>query len=59
MILNTSPLIYASRLGILWMSKKLYGKIIISKTVYNELKRKKDVVLRLVERGMEEGWIMV
>lgn len=59
MIVNTSPIIYASRLGILWIFKELYGKIIISKTVYSELKRKKDVVLRLAEKGMEEGWIMV
>ena len=59
MIFNTSPIIYASRLGILWIFKKLYGKIIISKTVYNELNRKKDIVLGLVEKGREEGWIMV
>ncbi|MBC8521731.1 MAG: hypothetical protein H8D26_07060 [Methanomicrobia archaeon] len=42
MIVNTSPIIYASRLGILWIFKELYGKIIISKTVYSERKRKKD-----------------
>jgi len=59
MIVNTSPIIYASRLGIFWVFKKLYGEIIISKTVYNELKRKKDIVLSLVEKGIEDGWIMV
>lgn len=59
MIFNTSPIIYASRLGILWIFKELYGKITIPKTVYNELKRKKDAVLGLVEKGMEDGWIEV
>jgi Predicted nucleic acid-binding protein, contains PIN domain len=37
----------------------LYGRIIISKTVYEELKKKKDGVLGLVEKGMKEGWITV
>jgi len=59
MIFNASPIIYASRLGILWIFKELYGQITISRTVYSELKRKKDVVLGLVEKGMEEGWIVV
>ncbi len=59
MIVNTSPIIYASRLGILWVFEKLYGEIIISKTVYNELKRKKDVVLSLVEKGIADRWITV
>ena len=60
---NASPLIYAAKIGFLGALEKLYGKILMPKSVYNEVvekgAEKKAADALVIEEAVERGYLQV
>jgi len=62
-VCNASPLIYAAKISIIDLFKKLYNEILIPPTAYVEVVKKgieiNAVDAFIVEKGVKDGWIKV
>ncbi len=60
---NASPLIYAAKIGFLNAVEKLYGKILIPPTVYNEViqkgAKKKAADALILEEAVTKGFLQI
>jgi predicted nucleic acid-binding protein len=60
---NTSPLLYLAKLGKLDLLKKLFDKIIIPETVYEEVvlkgKERGFIDAVVIDKAINDGWIEV
>lgn len=59
-IINSSPIIFLAKQGNLQLFKKCFKNAIISKSVYEEIKRKSDNLEFIsLEKAIRDGWIRV
>ena len=55
-IVNSTPMIILSKLGLLDLLQTMYGEIVIPDAVYREISRKNDAIKHAIE---EREWIRV
>lgn len=59
-ISNTSPIIHLAKAGKLDLLKKLFDKVLIPVSVYNEIMRyPKNTETIIIEKAVSEGWLEV